>query len=226
MVNHQRQKRVRKVRDYHNRRVMQIEGGDFDYGYGFNDGMMEMINGVGVEEVGQFSANNNINGVVISNGNDGVFESTRTSELTIAFEGEVYVFPAVTPSKVSFVMLNLSFSVSLYMFSFYGCLCWLIDSDWFFDCLTCFLCGFFYTLKWVMIFLGYVSWCSNLFSGRKRGKQGKEGLNFWVFLGVFLCSLRKWIKRENWRIVSLGVVVDFCPGKLVYGSVGISVLMF
>ncbi|KAL9340184.1 hypothetical protein Peur_066403 [Populus x canadensis] len=107
MVNHQRQKRVRKGRDYHNRRVMQIEGGDFDYGYGFNDGMMEMINGVGVEEVGQFSANNNINGVVISNGNDGVFESTRTSELTIAFEGEVYVFPAVTPSKVQAVLFLL-----------------------------------------------------------------------------------------------------------------------
>ncbi|XP_024460617.1 GATA transcription factor 24 isoform X2 [Populus trichocarpa] len=108
MVNHQRQKRVRKGRDYHNRRVMQIEGGDFDYGYGFDDGMMEMINGVGVEEeVGQFSANNNINGVVISNGNDGVFESTRTSELTIAFEGEVYVFPAVTPSKVQAVLFLL-----------------------------------------------------------------------------------------------------------------------
>jgi len=108
---------------------MQIEGGDFDYGYGFDDGMMEMINGVGVEEeVGQFSANNNINGVVISNGNDGVFESTRTSELTIAFEGEVYVFPAVTPSKVSFVMLNLSFSVYLYMFF----LLWmLVLVDWF-----------------------------------------------------------------------------------------------
>ncbi|XP_011023067.1 PREDICTED: GATA transcription factor 24-like isoform X2 [Populus euphratica] len=108
MVNHQRQKRVRKGRDYHNRRVMQIEGGDIDYGYGFDDGTMEMINGGGVEEeVGQFSANNNINGIVISNGNDSVFESTRTSELTIAFEGEVYVFPAVTPSKVQAVLFLL-----------------------------------------------------------------------------------------------------------------------
>ncbi|KAG6767504.1 hypothetical protein POTOM_028709 [Populus tomentosa] len=107
MVNHQRQKRVRKGRDYHNRRVMQIEGGDFDYGHGFDDGM-EMINGVGVEEeAGQISANNNINGVVISNGNDSVFESTRTSELTVAFEGEVYVFPAVTPSKVQAVLFLL-----------------------------------------------------------------------------------------------------------------------
>ncbi|KAB5548341.1 hypothetical protein DKX38_011747 [Salix brachista] len=93
MVNPQRQKKVRKGRDYHNRRAMQIEGGDFDYGDGFDDGMI--------------SANNNINGVVINNGNDSVFESTRTSELTIAFEGEVYVFPAVTPSKVQAVLFLL-----------------------------------------------------------------------------------------------------------------------
>ncbi|KAJ6289317.1 hypothetical protein OIU76_025182 [Salix suchowensis] len=93
MVNPQRHKKVRKGRDYHNRRAMQIEGGDFDYGYGFDDGMI--------------SANNNINGVVINNGNDSVFESTRTSELTIAFEGEVYVFPAVTPSKVQAVLFLL-----------------------------------------------------------------------------------------------------------------------
>ncbi|XP_062024964.1 GATA transcription factor 19-like [Rosa rugosa] len=33
--------------------------------------------------------------------------STRTSELTIAFEGEVYVFPAVTPDKVQAVLLLL-----------------------------------------------------------------------------------------------------------------------
>jgi len=28
---------------------------------------------------------------------------SRTSELTISFEGEVYVFPAVTPQKVPFI---------------------------------------------------------------------------------------------------------------------------
>lgn len=32
---------------------------------------------------------------------NGTVAPTRTSELTIAFEGEVYVFPAVTPQKVS-----------------------------------------------------------------------------------------------------------------------------
>ena len=30
----------------------------------------------------------------------GVLVASRTSELTLAFEGEVYVFPAVTPDKV------------------------------------------------------------------------------------------------------------------------------
>lgn len=30
----------------------------------------------------------------------GVVVASRTSELTLAFEGEVYVFPAVTPEKV------------------------------------------------------------------------------------------------------------------------------
>ncbi|KAL3514281.1 hypothetical protein ACH5RR_026998 [Cinchona calisaya] len=33
--------------------------------------------------------------------------ATRTSELTLAFEGEVYVFPAVTPQKVQAVLLLL-----------------------------------------------------------------------------------------------------------------------
>lgn len=51
--------------------------------------------------------------------------ASRTSELTISFEGEVYVFPAVTPEKVSFLCCNIfcsllvftcgfQFSVSIY----------------------------------------------------------------------------------------------------------------
>ena len=35
--------------------------------------------------------------------------ASRTSELTIAFEGEVYVFPAVTPDKVCEYYFSLSF---------------------------------------------------------------------------------------------------------------------
>ncbi|CAK9163636.1 unnamed protein product [Ilex paraguariensis] len=37
----------------------------------------------------------------------GVVVPSRTSELTLAFEGEVYVFPAVTPDKVQAVLLLL-----------------------------------------------------------------------------------------------------------------------
>ncbi|XP_059279592.1 GATA transcription factor 19-like isoform X2 [Lycium ferocissimum] len=39
--------------------------------------------------------------------NGGVVEVCRSSELTLAFEGEVYVFPAVTPDKVQAVLLLL-----------------------------------------------------------------------------------------------------------------------
>ncbi|KAF7803778.1 GATA transcription factor 19-like [Senna tora] len=38
------------------------------------------------------------------NGANGCTMQSRTSELTIAFEGEVYVFPAVTPEKVWFLL--------------------------------------------------------------------------------------------------------------------------
>ncbi|KAK6282370.1 hypothetical protein POUND7_016195 [Theobroma cacao] len=52
-----------------------------------------------------------MNGVASSvshgNGVGGFVQATRTSELTIAFEGEVYVFPAVTPEKVQAVLLLL-----------------------------------------------------------------------------------------------------------------------
>ncbi|XP_011006215.1 PREDICTED: GATA transcription factor 24-like isoform X6 [Populus euphratica] len=37
----------------------------------------------------------------------GVVTTSRTSELTLSFEGEVYVFPAVTPEKVQAVLLLL-----------------------------------------------------------------------------------------------------------------------
>ncbi|CAL5383975.1 unnamed protein product [Camellia sinensis] len=40
-------------------------------------------------------------------GSGGVVVASRTSELTLAFEGEVYVFPAVTPEKVQAVLLLL-----------------------------------------------------------------------------------------------------------------------
>ncbi|PSS19676.1 GATA transcription factor [Actinidia chinensis var. chinensis] len=40
-------------------------------------------------------------------GSSGVVVASRTSELTLAFEGEVYVFPAITPEKVQAVLLLL-----------------------------------------------------------------------------------------------------------------------
>lgn len=39
---------------------------------------------------------------------------SRTSELTLSFEGEVYVFPAVTPQKV----ILLSWRVQVFLFCF------------------------------------------------------------------------------------------------------------
>lgn len=50
-----------------------------------------------------------VNGVVTSadHGNGAPLQATRTSELTVSFEGEVYVFPAVTPEKVKAVLLLL-----------------------------------------------------------------------------------------------------------------------
>ncbi|KAJ8762479.1 hypothetical protein K2173_007918 [Erythroxylum novogranatense] len=42
-----------------------------------------------------------------SGGGGGLVMASRTSELTLSFEGEVYVFPAVTPEKVQAVLLLL-----------------------------------------------------------------------------------------------------------------------
>ena len=46
----------------------------------------------------------NVNSVSVAN--HGVVMASRTSELTLSFEGEVYVFPAVTPEKVFFIFLG------------------------------------------------------------------------------------------------------------------------
>lgn len=44
-------------------------------------------------------------------GGGGLVMASRTSELTLSFEGEVYVFPAVTPEKVCYTL-------SLWLFDF------------------------------------------------------------------------------------------------------------
>ncbi|KAK4274186.1 hypothetical protein QN277_017453 [Acacia crassicarpa] len=48
----------------------------------------------------------NVNSVTVPN-HGGVVTTSRTSELTLSFEGEVYVFPTVTPEKVQAVLLLL-----------------------------------------------------------------------------------------------------------------------
>nr|ALC74591.1 GATA24-like protein [Morus alba] len=48
----------------------------------------------------------NVNSVSVAE-HGGVVMTSRTSELTLSFEGEVYVFPAVTPEKVQAVLLLL-----------------------------------------------------------------------------------------------------------------------
>lgn len=71
----------------------------------FEDGenAMRMNGGEGLqgEEINGFREGI-MNGVMTSadHGNGGLLQVNRTSELTVAFEGEVYVFPAVTPEKV------------------------------------------------------------------------------------------------------------------------------
>lgn len=53
---------------------------------------------------------NNVNSVTIANHAGVIMTTSRTSELTLSFEGEVYVFPAVTPEKVILFYLLLAFT--------------------------------------------------------------------------------------------------------------------
>ena len=78
----------------HGRGPIQVEDDDGDYEDG-GDGMEDMeevpVNPVSVAERGGGGGGGRGGGVVMA---------SRTSELTLSFEGEVYVFPAVTPEKV------------------------------------------------------------------------------------------------------------------------------
>lgn len=77
----------------HGRGPIPIEDDEAEYEDGGDDGMEDMeevhVNSVSVAERGG------------GGGGGGVVMASRTSELTLSFEGEVYVFPAVTPEKVS-----------------------------------------------------------------------------------------------------------------------------
>ncbi|GKV33554.1 hypothetical protein SLEP1_g42050 [Rubroshorea leprosula] len=84
----------------HGRGPLQIEDDDAEYE---DDAMDDVedgnMNSVNVAEPGLGGTGGGAGG--------GVVISSRTSELTLSFEGEVYVFPAVTPEKVQAVLLLL-----------------------------------------------------------------------------------------------------------------------
>ncbi|XP_058786282.1 GATA transcription factor 24-like [Vicia villosa] len=60
-----------------------------------------------MDELDEETHVNSVNASATANHNDVVLPMTRTGELTLSFEGEVYVFPAVTPQKVQAVLLLL-----------------------------------------------------------------------------------------------------------------------
>ncbi|KAE8057092.1 hypothetical protein FH972_013810 [Carpinus fangiana] len=88
----------------HARGPVRIEDEEGEYDDGGDDAMDDVeeahVNSVSVAEHG---------GVRVGGGGGGggVVMASRTSELTLSFEGEVYVFPAVTPEKVQAVLLLL-----------------------------------------------------------------------------------------------------------------------
>ncbi|KAG2698696.1 hypothetical protein I3843_07G161200 [Carya illinoinensis] len=84
----------------HMRGPIRIEDEEGDYEDGGDDAMDDVedahMNSVSVAEHGEVRV-----------GGGAVVMASRTSELTLSFEGEVYVFPAVTPEKVQAVLLLL-----------------------------------------------------------------------------------------------------------------------
>ncbi|KAK4852157.1 hypothetical protein QYF36_021540 [Acer negundo] len=98
--------------DDHERVAIQIEDEDGDYEDG--DGMDDLeegnVNSMNIMNNDNGNNNNN-NSSVVNVAEHGVVvaaaAASRTSELTLSFEGEIYVFPAVTPEKVQAVLLLL-----------------------------------------------------------------------------------------------------------------------
>lgn len=72
-----------------------------------DDDIGEYDDGDAMDDVEEAYMNSAVNvaehhGGIGVGGGGGVVMASRTSELTLSFEGEVYVFPAVTPEKVLF----------------------------------------------------------------------------------------------------------------------------
>ncbi|KAH1121782.1 hypothetical protein J1N35_004942 [Gossypium stocksii] len=90
----------------HARGTMQVDDDDGDYEDDEMDDVEDAnINSVNVAEHGMGLIGGVIGGGGAAGG--GVVRALRTSELTLSFEGEVYVFPAVTSEKVQAVLLLL-----------------------------------------------------------------------------------------------------------------------
>jgi hypothetical protein len=91
----------------HARGPVQIEDEEGEYDDGGDDAMDDVeeahVNSVSVAEHGGVRVGGG------GGGGGGVVMASRTSELTLSFEGEVYVFPAVTPEKVTFSFLFFFF---------------------------------------------------------------------------------------------------------------------
>nr|KJB64082.1 hypothetical protein B456_010G033400 [Gossypium raimondii] len=85
----------------HARGTIQIEDDDGDY----EDDAMDDVEDANANSVNVAEHGTGVVGGVNDGG--GVVMASRTSELTLSFEGEVYVFPAVTPEKVQAVLLLL-----------------------------------------------------------------------------------------------------------------------
>ncbi|XP_031392679.1 GATA transcription factor 19-like isoform X5 [Punica granatum] len=80
---------------------------DEDGEYGGGDDEMEEMEETSGGPVNSVSNHSNNTGAAAAAAGGGVVAASRTSELTLSFEGEVYVFPAVTPEKVQAVLLLL-----------------------------------------------------------------------------------------------------------------------
>lgn len=103
----------------HAREAAVIATEDAEYGAGGGDDEMEELEEISGGPVNPASNHTNMGGG--GGGGAGVVGSSRTSELTLSFEGEVYVFPAVTPEKVSvFDVIDTEHAVFLMNFRLLG----------------------------------------------------------------------------------------------------------
>ncbi|XP_044511899.1 GATA transcription factor 24-like isoform X2 [Mangifera indica] len=95
----------------HARIPVQIEDEDGDYedADGMDDVEEGNINSMNIMNNCNNNNSSNTSSSVVNVAEHGVVvaAASRTSELTLSFEGEVYVFPAVTPEKVQAVLLLL-----------------------------------------------------------------------------------------------------------------------